>query len=143
MWEVGTDASGDAVVVSDKDVASFSITEDPITGRMSLVKDYRGRKTWSDGVKTRIERQLGSFIASIDIDLAQLRKERIKREEREAFVAHVESRKAERAHKAEEERKAAKSIWRTVSLGERAERLRKFAAAAEATDIRDNSALAG
>jgi hypothetical protein len=132
--DVGTDSRGRALVVSERDQVSFEILEDPITGRLSVVRDgpFGGRRTWSDGAKTRVEKQLQSFIASVETSLAKLRDTRLEREEREAAAARLEKRNSERKHIAEQERAAAKSVWRAMVSWEKATRLRTFAKATEA-----------
>jgi hypothetical protein len=132
--EFGSDADGRAVVISDRESLRCEIREDPINGRLAIIQDgyYRGRKRWSDGVKARVEKQLGAFIASVEINLANERKERIEREEKEAFNAKLAERRDERKRKAELERATAKSVWRAFIRWEKAQRLRTFATALEA-----------
>ncbi len=135
----GSDATGRAVVARDKEMASFVFREDPITGRLSLIRDAhcRGRKTWSDGVKTRVEKHLGTFVASIEASLAKLREERIRREERQAFNARLSRRHDERKEKADAKRASEKLSWRALIGWEKAMRLRCFAAAVEAAAATD------
>jgi hypothetical protein len=131
---VGTDCRGDGVVGFDRDEVSFDFREDPITGRLSLVRDRssRGRRTWSDGVNVRLEKQLDGFIASVEASLARLRSERLTREQKEAFAAQLNERKVERTKLADQERAMERSVWRAMLAWERATRLRKFAASIDA-----------
>jgi hypothetical protein len=137
-WTTGNDSNGRGCVISDHDNVPFEMRQDPITGRLSLLlcDVFRGRRTWSDGKRTPLEKQLANFVEAIGMLLDERRTARLKREAHEAFQARLRARKVERKRRADEEKQAERSTGRTMIAWERAERLRGFASALEAQTTR-------
>jgi len=79
-FDAGSEGRGYVRMAPDE--VSITLIESHETGRLSLCwgGPLTGRKTWSDGARNSVERQLGHFVVAVEQAIGRLRAERLEKE---------------------------------------------------------------